>query len=130
MRKVYTGHTSHNILSRYLVRYNWDMNMEAPVPEIERVAIAALRLTLDESAEGEIFTGMTHYVAYEKIEEKYPELGIQITDPRLEDGFLTNKDRFISRDEAFEMAKSTSQLKKGLEDAETLEATDFIRDLI
>jgi hypothetical protein len=70
----------------------------------ERIAAAAVRV------EGETYTGTTHAEAYEKAigrpltaDQRVPNLGN-------DSGFVTNAGRFVTRDEALDIARSADQV--------------------
>jgi hypothetical protein len=57
---------------------------------------------------GEIFVGQTHADALIEFEERYPTC---VKLPYFIEGFITNKDRFVDREEAAEIAKQSHQLE-------------------
>lgn len=75
------------------------MNMENQIFESapEEVKESALRY------QGEVFTGLLHVHALDNLETKYPNW--QKDGGKVEDGFVTNRGRFIDRDEADKLAR-------------------------
>lgn len=69
----------------------------------EKVKSAAL------SFNGEVFEGENHGYALGKIWDKY---GQGIDHAKVADGFTTTKGRFVSREEAFGLAKSNDQIQE------------------
>lgn len=74
-----------------------------PTPKIEKITAAAIRVN------GEIFTGQMHFMAYEKARLTIPNFeAVQST---MEQGFVTTSGRFVSREEAGELADQAGQLE-------------------
>lgn len=72
----------------------------------EKIGKAALQYGDD------IFEGTNHGMAFEKLMEKYKDIKDY---GKVKDGFMTSNGRFVSREEAMEIAKSMDQLvDKGL----------------
>ena len=78
----------------------------------ERIVSAAIKY------KGEIFSGKSHYDAWLPMSAKYPET-TTISEGRV-DGFLTNTERFVSREEALEIAKAADQLERSLSHTDEL----------
>ncbi|HEY4489064.1 MAG TPA: hypothetical protein VJA87_01125 [Candidatus Paceibacterota bacterium] len=82
------------------------MSFEKPktTPEggVEKITAAAIR------CEGVIFSGSTHADAFLALKEKSPEWNWD--EHTLEDGFVTSSGRFVSREEASQIAKNANQL--------------------
>jgi len=68
----------------------------------ERITLAAIKY------KGDIFTGRLHSDAWKIMTEKYPEA--VMTKDR-EDGFMTSTGRFVSGEEALEIADNADQLQ-------------------
>jgi hypothetical protein len=68
---------------------------------IEKIVLAALR------REGVIYKGATHPDAFKIMLETIPEKEIG----EMEDGFLTNTGKFVSREEAAVIAEKAEQLE-------------------
>lgn len=73
------------------------------VEEPERVKSAAIKY------KGDTYEGLVHAFAMNEIEDKF---GPNIPHKDLEEGFTTNKGRFISREEAFKLAKDKDQVRQ------------------
>jgi hypothetical protein len=74
-----------------------------PQPQFEKVKEAAIRIN------GQIFTGQMHFMAFEKARAELADFEeIQHT---MEQGFTTSAGRFISREEAGELAERAGQLE-------------------
>ncbi len=69
----------------------------------EAISAAALQY------EGELFTGRSHAEALGKLEAEKPHYDID----KVKDGFVTNKNRFVGREEALQLAKNTKQVTSG-----------------
>ena len=61
---------------------------------------------------GEIFTGVTHAHAFFSFAEAHPEIK-NPRNERFEDGFETSIGRFITRNEALEIADRNEQIRGG-----------------
>lgn len=84
----------------------------------ETVGKAALQIG------GETFTGQNHGEAFEKFMTKYPEGDFS----KFKDGFMTSKGRFVSREEAFDIAKKQDQIKEDVLPSLTHESTILLSE--
>lgn len=75
--------------------------------ELEKIAAAAIRVP-----GGRIFTGVTHAGAQVSLIEDPSLTGAQKVDmmANIEDGFMTTEGRFVSREEAFQIAQHHKQM--------------------
>lgn len=69
----------------------------------ESISLAALMYR------GEVFSGASHKDIALKLKRKYSDAS-KISVEELEDGFLTSTGRFVSREEATEIAKACGQI--------------------
>ena len=83
--------------------------VEEPAPVVEKIRAAAYY----NPNTGEISEGITHPIAASKMKEFYPtiEEGKPVPEGMIE-GFVTESGKFISNEEAIEIAKKSGQLKK------------------
>lgn len=75
-----------------------------PQEEPERIVAAAVR-----HPSGDVYTGAHHPAALEQMYEARPDSMGTLTEP----GFVTNKGRFVDREEAYEIAQRAGQEKPG-----------------
>lgn len=102
------------------------MKFESSEVVPEKIATAAIRM------DDRIFTGENHMAAIAKMKKEYPNWE-EDENLKLEDGFLTNKGRFVERDEAGLIAKQAGQLEhlelERKQEAENkLDSLHFIHD--
>jgi hypothetical protein len=102
------------------------MNFENNESKAEKIVAAAIEIG------DEIFTGVNHADAIVRVEDKYPHWD---TDKSLiiGEGFLTSKGRFVSREEAGQIAKGAAQLghlpeEEQVEAGEKLDSGDIFGD--
>ena len=77
------------------------MNIESiPLEESpEEIGLSALEVR------GELFTGLHHADAWNKIFDKHPEWRGRIEDHEIREGFMTSKGRFVDREEGHQIAE-------------------------
>ena len=93
-------------------------NVEPEAPQPERPLAPAVVY------KGEVFTGLNHGDAYMKAGAKYPEF---LESPELGDteGFLTSKGRYVSRADAYDMAKTLGMEMRKLGNTKFLDSVDI-----
>jgi|SRR3989344_6463657 len=75
----------------------------------ERIRCAAIKY------KDEYFTGTTHADAWRDMTGKYPETVLSYDDGDRLDGFMTDTDRFVDREEALKIALKANQVVDGKE---------------
>lgn len=78
---------------------------QKPREEPEKIASAAIEW------EGEIFTGVTHGLAYKALKSAHPELDEERLRGLHLDDFITTKGRIVRRHEALAIAERNDQIK-------------------